>query len=150
MCQFKRFLLFAIIVGVAFSLFPSTGQACSCSAPSPQQAYAKSDVVIVAEVKAFTRKRFKRRLYPALVLKVAQVWKGDAPKDMVAFFSDVPGWCGDLNLATGKRYVLYAQRRNHLDGALVVMGDCWRGPRVDLAGDDFKFLNTLSGPREPS
>jgi len=145
-----RFLIANILLLGIISVMPSGIHACDCGVPSPQEAFKKSDVVFLAQFVGFRKKRFKQRSYRAIALKVEKVWKGDIEADVVTYYADAPGWCGDLDLVAGQRYVLYATRFAHLNGELVVEGDCWRGPRVDEAEADFAFFATLPAPHEPA
>lgn len=145
-----QYLMASALLCSAISVMPSTIPACTCRVPSPQEAFKKSDVVFLARLIQFRKKRFKRKSYPALALKVEKVWKGDIEADVVLCYADIPGWCGDLDLVAGQQYVLYAERFESLNGELIVMGDCWRGPRVDKAEADFAFFATQPAPHEPA
>jgi hypothetical protein len=81
--------------------------------------------------------------YPTGVkFKADRYWKGNAQNAQIIYFGfDNPGFCGDLPLAKGERYLVYAYRKK---GRLVTQIDCGPNRNAKYAEDEIKKLDKFS------
>ena len=105
--------------------------ACSCGDPSVRERLRDADAVFVGKVvelrPAEPDEDFPTAQY-VVRFEVERRWKGAGGRELVAVADyDQKGWCGDLNLTEGERYLVYAPREK---GRLRVYTDC--GPNRDL------------------
>lgn len=132
-------MLFRLFVlAVLFQLGVSFSFACSCSDPDIRQRFRSSKAVFSGEVVSMTdlaEKDFVDSLFFwKAVFKVDKQWKGKKQKQIEALVAfDNPGWCGDLNVKVGDKFLIYAPAK---DGRLLVYTDC--GPNRN-----YKWTETL-------
>ena len=119
-----------LLLLVAFG--SSLAYSCSCEIPNQRERYRKANAVFVGEVlelKERPRVETSENLndFPYQVtFRVEKQWKGKRQSEVTAL-SDYEnlGMCNDLYLEVGKRFLVYAPRKN---GRLIVYAKC--GPNV--------------------
>jgi hypothetical protein len=113
---------------------------------SVRHRFRYSDAVFVGKVLELTptepTKDFPIAMY-VVKFEVERRWKGARGREVTAIADfDQKGWCGDLNLTVGERYLIYAPREK---GRLRVLTDC--GPNRDLkwkeTGAEIKQLDSF-------
>jgi hypothetical protein len=73
--------------------------------------------------------------------KVEKRWKGAGKPEVTAIANyDQPGWCGDLNLTVGERYLIYADR---VKGRLLIYTDCGPNRNAKNAAEEIARLNSF-------
>lgn len=126
-------LLFAVSVSDVF--------ACSCGEFSVRQKLRMADAIFAGEIIETTpyfEEVNKQILANKVIFKVEKQWKGKKNPEIPIFVTfDSPGWCGDMNLAKGERYLIYAFREKD---KLITHADCgpnlsmkWEGTKKELA-----------------
>jgi hypothetical protein len=116
--------------------------ACSCANPSVREKFRAANSVFigqVTELNAFGPTNDFPLAEYLVKFKVEKRWKGSKKPEISAIANfDRRGWCGDLNLTVGERYLIYA---DHERGQLLIQTDC--GPNMNLkdAGDEMKRLD---------
>ncbi|HEX8283026.1 MAG TPA: hypothetical protein VF588_06710 [Pyrinomonadaceae bacterium] len=137
----KRALGVALFAALLLSLNAREARACSCADFSVRQKFRGADAVFLGRVVELTpfgpTEDFPAAMY-LVRFEVERRWKGDAGREVTAVADvDIPNMCGDLKLAVGESYLIYAPREK---GRLHVYGDC--GPNRDAkdAGDEMKRL----------
>ena len=127
---------------VLVSLCSQAALACSCARQSARQKFRHSDAVFlgrVVELSPFApTEDFPLAAY-LVRFAVERRWKAakDAELTGVADF-DQPGFCGDLKLAVGKSYLIYAPRDK---GRLRVLTDCGPNITAEDAGEEMRRLD---------
>ncbi len=106
--------------------------ACSCADFSVRRKFRDADAVFVGRVvelaPAEPSEDFPLAMY-LVRFEVERRWKGAKGREVEAVADfDRKGWCGDLNLAVGERFLIYAPREK---GRLRVRADC--GPNMNAA-----------------
>jgi hypothetical protein len=126
---------------LSFTLFAVSGSsayACSCANPSQREKFRKADCVFLGEVIGITDSNVEGFIWAAK-FKVEKLWKGPKiPEPIVNFTFDTPGWCGDLSLAKGKRFLIYAYRQKE---DLVSYTDCGPNLQAKYATSSVKKLD---------
>ena len=130
------FILSPLLLGAA------EARACSCGDPSVREKFRTSDSVFVGrvtELRGFgPTDDFPLAEY-LVKFKVERRWKGhDGPELSAVANFDRRGWCGDLNLTVGERYLIYAARTK---GRLLIETDCGPNLNVKDAEGEVRRLN---------
>jgi hypothetical protein len=92
----------ACILGVAAFLLLNTGKAyaCSCSLPTPAQAFAKADAVFSGTISQAREAKWK--------IAVHRVWKGAVEEEITLRDLSAGTSCA-ANFKLGKRYIVFAR-----------------------------------------
>jgi hypothetical protein len=136
----RTFLFLALLMcsaPIAFS--------CSCSDPSQREKFREANTVFLGEVTEYGERKVTDEdfsAYPFLVrFKVERQWKGAKKQEIVALADyDNPGWCGDLDLKVGERFLIYAYREK---GRLLVVTDCGPNRKAVYAEEELGKLNNF-------
>jgi hypothetical protein len=121
-------------------LSASNAHACSCADPSQREKFRKADYVFLGQVVDIADSNVEDFGY-AVKFKIEKQWKGPKmPEPIVDFTYDRPGWCGDLNLAKGERFLIYAYREKQ---NLISYTDCGPNMNVKYAEASIKNLNSF-------
>ena len=140
-------IFWAALVVLLACACPRQALACSCAEFSVRHKFRHSDAVFVGKVVEMgpfgPTKEFPLAVY-LVRFEVERRWKGARGREVTAVADfDRPGWCGDLNLTVGERYLIYAPREK---GRLHVHTDC--GPNLDLkwteAAEEMKRLGSVA------
>lgn len=86
--------------------------ACTCAEPSVREKFRRADVIFVGELVglAFVNPSITQYVF-SIQFIVEKYWKGAAGRELKVLFKfDRPGWCGDLPLTKGERYLIYADQ----------------------------------------
>ena len=123
---------------------PAEAFACSCADPSVREKFRASDAVFlgkVVEMSPFEPDRdFPLGMY-LVRFEVERRWKGGVGREVTAVADfDRPGWCGDLKLAVGESFLIYAPRRK---GRLRVLTDCGPNLNAAYAGEEMRRLGSF-------
>ena len=118
--------------------------ACSCADPSVREKFRAADAVFLGKVVEMTpfgpTKDFPLAMY-LVRFEIERRWKGARGREVMAVADfDQPGWCGDLNLAVGGRFLIYAPREK---GRLRVLTDCGPNRNLKYAGEEMKRLGSF-------
>ena len=118
--------------------------ACSCGEQSVRDKFRYSDAVFLGRVVELTpfgpTDDFPMAMY-VVRFEVERRWKGAKGHEVTAVADfDSPGMCGDLNLAVGGRYLIYAPREK---GRLRVLTDCGPNTTAEYAGPEMKRLGSF-------
>jgi hypothetical protein len=142
----KKTVFGVTLAALLLCLCPRPALACSCVEFSVRHKFRYSDAVFVGQVVELTpvepSKDFPLAMY-AVRFEVERRWKGAQGREVTAVADyDQRGWCGDLNLTVGERYLIYAPREK---GRLHIYTDC--GPNLDLkwkeAAEEMKRLDSF-------
>jgi hypothetical protein len=140
----KKRVFGVTVAALLFSFYVPAAYACSCADPSVREKFRRADAVFVGKVVEMTpiepSKEFPMAIYNVR-FEVERHWKGARGREVttVADF-DIPGMCGDLKLAVGESFLIYAPREN---GRLRVLGDCGPNRNVRYAGEEIKRLGSF-------
>jgi|SRR5581483_3619161 len=130
-----RLLIFALFVGTAAEVYP-----CSCGNPSEREKFRKANYVFFGEVTEIADSQLKDFLY-AVKFRVEKQWKGPREAELIVNFDfDNPGWCGDMNLTKGKKYLIYAYRKKE---GIVSYTDCGPDVKSEYAIASIKKLDNM-------
>jgi len=136
--QKMKSLARAILLLSLLAIGSSPVSACSCSDPSRREKFRTADYVFLGQVIEIVDSNVKDFAY-AVTFTVDRQWKGSKLRQpLVNFTFDNPGWCGDLHLAKGERFLIYAYREKQ---ELVTYTDCGPNLEAKYAGTDVKNLN---------
>jgi hypothetical protein len=118
--------------------------ACSCGEQSVRQKFRYSDAVFLGRVVEMSpfgpTEDFPVAMY-VVRFAVERRWKGAASREVTAVADfDQPGFCGDLKLAVGGRFLIYAPRHK---GRLHVFTDCGPNTTFEYAGEEMKQLGSF-------
>ena len=129
-------LILTLFVGNAAEVYP-----CSCGNPSQREKLRKADYVFLGEVTEIADSHLEYFVY-AIKFEVEKQWKGPRKAELIVNFDfDNPGWCGDLNLAKGKKFLIYAYRKKE---GVVSYTDCSPNLNAEHAVASIKKLdNTM-------
>jgi hypothetical protein len=127
----------SMILACAAEVFP-----CTCSSPGVREKFRSADVVFVGSVTAISPASpdadFPLAMH-TVKFKVEKLWKGPRNSEITAVADyDQRGWCGDLDLAVGEKYLIYADRQK---GRLRIQTDCGPNMNVRYAAGELKRLN---------
>ena len=127
------------LVSVALLALSGPGAyACSCANLSQREKFRKADCIFLGEVIEIAESNTEGFAW-VVRFKVEKRWKGPKiPESIVNFTYDTPGWCGDLNLALGKRFLIYAY---HQKQDLVSDTDCGPNLQAKYAAPSVKKLD---------
>lgn len=134
----------AALAACLLTAFAPAAHACSCGSPSLRSRFRHSDAVFIGKVVEMSPVQPSED-FPLAVsvvrFEVERRWKGARGREVAALADfDSPGMCGDLKLAVGERYLIFAPREK---GRLRVYTDC--GPNRDAgwdqAADEMKRLD---------
>jgi len=127
----------AVILISAPEVFP-----CSCADPSVREKFRAADSVFLGSLIEInpTNPTEDFPLAANMVkFRVEKRWKGARKPEIVALANyDQPGFCGDLSLMLGERYLVYADREK---GQLVIYTDCGPNRNFKYAGKEIERLN---------
>ncbi len=141
---FRSTLLFLLL---AFG--SSLAYSCTCDLPSQRERFRKANAVFVGEVLELKKRSEigttdNLKDFPYQVtFRVEKQWKGKRQSEVTAL-SDYEelGLCNDLYLEVGKRFLIYAPRKN---GRLIVYAKC--GPNVpannEYTDEEIERLNNF-------
>jgi hypothetical protein len=140
----KKKLFGATLVAFLLCLFAREAGACSCREQTVREKFRSSDAVFVGKVIELTpvepTKDFPIAMY-LVKFEVERSWKGARGRVVTAVADfDQPGFCGDLKLAAGGSYLIYAPREK---GRLRVLTDCGPNMHVGYAGEEMKRLSSF-------
>ncbi|MCA1618299.1 MAG: hypothetical protein LC795_03085 [Acidobacteria bacterium] len=115
--------------------------ACSCAGFSVRQKFREADAVFLGRVAEMTpfgpTEDFPMAMY-LVRFEVEKRWRGDVGRGVTAVADvDMPVMCGDLNLAVGESYLIYAPREK---GRLRVLTDCGPNLNAKYADEEMKRL----------
>ena len=118
--------------------------ACSCADPSVREKFRAADAVFVGKVLEMTpygpTEDFPLAIY-LVRFGVERRWKGSVGREVTAVADfDMPNMCGDLKLAVGETFLIYAPREK---GRLRVLTDCGPNRNVKYAGEEMKQLGSF-------
>jgi len=126
-------LILLLLAGNAPSVYP-----CSCRGYSEREKYRKADYVFLGEVTEIGDSHLENFVY-AVKFKVERQWKGPKQTELTVNFDfDNPGMCGDLNLAKGKTFLIYAYRKKE---GIVSYTDCGPNLKGEYAEKSIKKLD---------
>ena len=126
-------LILGLFVGNAADVYP-----CSCASQSQRERFRKADFVFLGQVTEIADSHLDYFVH-AVKFKVERQWKGRKESELIVNFDfDNPGWCGDLNLAQGKQFLVYAYRQSE---GVVSYTDCGPNLKAAYAGESMKHLN---------
>jgi hypothetical protein len=103
------------------ALNASTALGCSCSDPSQRKKFREADYVFLGTAIRMAYSNIQE--FPdGVTFKVERQWKGTKlGEPLVNFTFDSPGMCGDLHLAEGQQFLIYAYRqKNDLSATRIV------------------------------
>jgi hypothetical protein len=127
-----------------FTLHAPDAFACSCADPSVRRKFRDADAVFVGEVVEMSSFGPNDDFPLATNLakfKVERHWKGSNESEITTVVNfDSPGMCGDLKLAVGERFLIYAERKK---GRLLIQTDCGPNRNLKYAGEELKKLNSF-------
>jgi hypothetical protein len=130
-------LTLAVILIGSTEVFP-----CSCADPGVREKFRAADSVFLGTLIEMIPTNPSEDFPLAtntVRFKVEKRWKGARKSEVTAVANyDRPGWCGDLNLTVGERYLIYADR---VKGRLLIYADCGPNLNVRNAAQDMKRLN---------
>ena len=130
------FLMIAAFILVALSA--SSVLACSCADPSQRKKFRTADYVFLGTAVRMADSHVQDFAY-AVTFNVERQWKGPKLHEpLVNFTFDSPGMCGDLHLAEGQRFLIYAYRQNH---DLISYTDCGPNLQAQYADGEVRHLN---------
>jgi hypothetical protein len=134
----------ATLAAFLFLLSGAQAHACSCADFSVREKFRYSDAVFVGKVVELSHieptKDFPMAMY-LVRFEVERRWKGAKGREVRAIADfDQPGFCGDLKLAVGGRFLIYAPRER---GELRVLTDCGPNRNVVYAGEEMKRLDSF-------
>jgi len=131
-CSIAFFLLLA--------LNASTALGCSCSDPSQRKKFRDADYVFLGTAIRMAYSHIQE--FPTgVTFKVERQWKGTKLSEpLVNFTFDSPGMCGDLHLAEGQQFLIYAYRQKN---DLISYTDCGPNLQVQYAGTEVRKLNSF-------
>ena len=126
----------AVILISAQEVFP-----CSCADPSVREKFRAADSVFLGSLIEMSPTNPTKDFPLAanmVKFKVEKRWKGAGKSEIMALANyDQPGWCGDLNLMAGEKYLIYAAREK---GRLVIYTDCGPNRNFKYAAEEIKRL----------
>jgi hypothetical protein len=140
-----KFALQSALLFWMLALSASSAYPCSCADPSQREKFRRASAVFIGRVIEITDYNdpdedfvlFTNRVK----FKVERQWKGARKPEVTALASfDSPGMCGDLNLAVGEEYLVYADREK---GRLLFYTDCGPNRNSKYAEDEIKRLNSF-------
>lgn len=115
---------------------------CSCAEPGVREKFRAADSVFVGSLMEMSPSNPTEDLPLAaytVKFKVERRWRGARKSEITAVANyDRPGWCGDLNLTVGERYLIYAEREK---GRLLIYTDCGPSLNSKYAAEEIKRLN---------
>jgi hypothetical protein len=126
------------------SFCPTDVLACSCADPSAREKFRHADAVFLGKVVELTpfgpTEDFPLAMY-VVRFEVERRWKGARGREVEAVADfDQPGFCGDLNLTVGEKYLIYAPRQK---GRLRVHTDCGPNRHARDAVEELKLLGSF-------
>jgi hypothetical protein len=126
-------LLFSLLFGNAATVSP-----CSCAGYTEREKFRKADYVFLGQVVEIADSGQDYFVY-AVKFKVEKQWKGARKAERIVNFDyDTPRMCGDLNLAKGKSFLIYAYRKPE---GLISYTDCGPNLQIEDAAGSMKKLN---------
>ena len=126
-------LFFLLFIGNSVNVLP-----CSCAGYTEREKFRKADYVFLGQVIDIADSGQDYFIY-AVKFKVEKQWKGAKRTELIVNFDfDDPGMCGDLNLAKGKRFLIYAYRKQE---GIVSYTDCGPNLQNEYAAGSMKKLN---------
>ncbi len=136
----KICIFFALLFVLNITIF-----ACSCADPSQRQKFRMSNSVFLGEVTEIRDGNEKseglKYYFHEVKFKVQKQWKGKKSNEIIILADyDKKGWCGDLDLKVGKRFLIYSPKRY---GKLIVNQDCPISRNAEYAKDEIKTLNNF-------
>jgi hypothetical protein len=139
-------LVFFLVLLISFA---DLVYACHCSSSSQQQRFRAANTVFIGEVIEFkvrpdleteTNQNLKYIPYQ-VTFNVEKQWKGKRQSKITALADyDSPGFCGDLDLQAGKRFLIYAPRNY---GHIIVYRDCGPNRDIENARSEIKNLSNF-------
>ncbi len=118
----------------------ANARACSCADPSQREKFRKADYVFLGEAIEIGGSDVEDFVY-AVKFKIEKQWKGSRlPEPVINFTFDSPGSCGDLKLAKGERFLIYAYREKQ---NLVSYTDCGPNMNARYAAASIKKLQSF-------
>ena len=117
---------------------------CTCYNPSLERKLKESGAVFVGEITGIEPVSVKYYAY-SVRFKVDEAWKGVAGAEIEMFAGyDVPGRCNDLSLATGRKYLVYADIDK--DGCLSIARECGPTAYLSDAAEEVAQLRSKFSP----
>lgn len=131
-------VVFVLFFSVLFLCQASSALPCSCEGYNEREKFREADYVFLGEVLEIAESDIDYFVY-AVKFKVEKQWKGSSKRELIVNFDfDTPGMCGDLNLAKGRSFLIYAYRKK--DG-IVSYTDCGPNLKTEYAAASIKKLN---------
>jgi len=136
----KRITLSMIVTLVVFTFGASTVLACSCADPSQRKKFRTADYVFLGTAVRITDSHVQDFAY-AVPFNVEKQWKGSTLNEpLINFTFDSPGMCGDLHLAEGQRFLIYAYRQKQ---DLISYTDCGPNRQAQYADAEIRHLKNV-------
>jgi hypothetical protein len=136
----RRIILSTIVAFLVVPFAASTVLACSCADPSLQKKFRTADYVFLGTAVRITDSRIQY-FANAVTFKVERQWKGSKLKEpLIHFTFDSPGMCGDLHLAEGQRFLIYAYREKQ---NLISYTDCGPNLQEKYADSEIRHLKSV-------
>jgi hypothetical protein len=131
----RTFFILALLAAAS-----STAYSCSCADPTVREKFRTSDLVFVGRITDIQAAPSNSDMFVYTVtLHVEKKWKGAAKSDVrVLWAYDRPGWCNDLPLAKGQRYLIYTSREK---GSYGVYPDCGTNYLAETRSQEIAKLN---------
>ncbi len=131
-----------LLMCLLFVAAGSTAYSCSCADPTVREKFRTSDLVFVGRVTDIQAAPANSDMFLYTVtLHVERKWKGSAKPDVTVLWAyDRPGWCNDLSLAKGQRYLIYTSREK---GSYGVYPDCGTNYLAETPSREIAKLNGL-------
>jgi hypothetical protein len=139
-----KFSLRVVCASAILLLCPPAALACSCSDPGVRERFRAADYVFVGrviEMSPLAPDDVSPLAVSLVKFSVEGQWKGSKKAEVTAVADfDMPGMCGDLNLAVGGRYLIYAPVEK---GRLLVHADCGPNRVAEYAAGEIKQLRSF-------
>jgi hypothetical protein len=140
----KKRLFGVTFAALLLCLSARAAGACSCGGYSLREKFRDADAVFVGQVVELTpygpTKDFPMAMY-LVRFEVGRSWKGSPGREVTAVADvDMPVMCGDLKLAVGESFLIYAPREK---GRLRVLTDCGPNMNVKYADKEMKRLGSF-------
>jgi hypothetical protein len=135
-----------ILVSLAFALFKIEAYSCECERLPVSKKIEMAKVVFLGQILEVSDAFGSP--YPHVVkFKVEKQWKGDVVDEItISIGRDRPGWCKDIPLITGRRYLIYA-RWDEREKKLVMGGDCGPYVAAEFAAKEIKQIECIKQGR---
>lgn len=130
---------FIVLLAIAYALFPTKSNACSCFDTTPREAMEQADLVFAGTVTAVSAPYFdEMALLVDAKLTVQRAWKGEASRTMSITTPATGSVCG-VNFQEGYDYLVYAYESEGGQQRYFTY-TCLRTGLLSRAEEDLHFL----------